>query len=202
MFFGWLILSQKSKYYWIILLFLSIVPVYHILLSPRIEGVTLIWFFGVAVYYLLLSRITIDNIKLTRFLSFLSLLTGFIALKTNHIIIPLLVFCAWFYFTFKWFSDITVPINKKFVKTIKIGADYSFTLYLIHYPILILIQNVFPNMNEFLMWMSIILINIISLLFASFTEMKYKVVSKWLDKKLLPILNRDIKLGLTKNKCH
>jgi len=63
-----------------------------------------------------------------------------------------------------------MPINQKIVKWIKFGADYSFTLYLIHFPILVLVQNIFPDISTSIMWIAILMINIISVLLASFTE--------------------------------
>ncbi len=68
--------------------------------------------------------------------------------------------------------------NNNFVKTIKFGAAYSFTLYLIHYSVLEFIISLDLNYNKYILVVSAVIIsNIIALTLAMFTEMRHKEIA-------------------------
>ena len=75
--------------------------------------------------------------------------------------------------------------NKTAVSSITIGASYSFTLFLTHYPIIIFLNGLNLPVNRFLMFLPILLItNLTAFSIAHFTEKKHKdlarTIKKWL----------------------
>ena len=76
-------------------------------------------------------------------------------------------------------------LNKNIVSWITIGAGYSYTLYLTHYPIIIFLNGLNLTGNRFLMMLPILLItNLTAFALAHFTEKKHKelarTIKKWL----------------------
>lgn len=78
-----------------------------------------------------------------------------------------------------------LTVNKHVVGWITIGAGYSYTLFLTHYPIVILFAGLNLPGNRFLMMLPILLItNFTAFSIAHFTEKKHrelaKTIKKWL----------------------
>jgi peptidoglycan/LPS O-acetylase OafA/YrhL len=76
-------------------------------------------------------------------------------------------------------------LNKHIVSWITIGAGYSYTLFLTHYPIIIFLNGLNLTGNRFLMMLPILLItNLTAFSLAHFTEKKHKelarTIKKWL----------------------
>jgi peptidoglycan/LPS O-acetylase OafA/YrhL len=76
-------------------------------------------------------------------------------------------------------------LNKHVAGSITLGAGYSYTLYLTHYPIVILFAGLNLPGNRFLMLLPILLItNLTAFSIAHFTEKKHKelagTIKKWL----------------------
>ena len=65
--------------------------------------------------------------------------------------------------------------NKRFSNWTAVGAGFSYTLFLTHYPIIIFLAGLNLPVNRFLMLLPIILItNVIAFCIAHFTERKHK----------------------------
>ena len=78
-------------------------------------------------------------------------------------------------------------LNKKFVSIVTVGAGFSFTLFLTHYPILIFLNGLNLSVDRFYMIIPILLItNATAFAIAYFTEKKHKQLANAI-KKLLHI---------------
>lgn len=78
-----------------------------------------------------------------------------------------------------------VIMNKRFVSLITIGAGFSYTLFVTHYPIIIFLNGLNLPVNRYLMFIPILLItNLIAFSIAHFTEKKHKQLSKVIKKRL------------------
>lgn len=76
-------------------------------------------------------------------------------------------------------------MNKYFVSLTSVGAAYSFTLFVTHYPIIIMLNGLNLPVNRFLMLLPILLVtNLTAFCIAHFTEKKHrelaKTIKKWL----------------------
>jgi peptidoglycan/LPS O-acetylase OafA/YrhL len=76
--------------------------------------------------------------------------------------------------------------NKRFVRWTSIGAGFSYTLFLTHYPIIIFLAGLNLPGNRFLMLLPILLItNVTAYCIAYFTERKHKeianAIKRWLN---------------------
>lgn len=79
----------------------------------------------------------------------------------------------------------SIDIKEKTKKVIQFFADYSFTLYLLHYSLLNFFLVIFkPETNKLtFLILSFLVVNLFSIVVAKYTEMKYKVVRSFLIKK-------------------
>ncbi len=65
------------------------------------------------------------------------------------------------------------------------GAAYSYTLYLVHFPLLLILDGALPHLDKTMTMLAIFLIaNLVSVPVALFTEMRHKQLAYWLKKKL------------------
>jgi peptidoglycan/LPS O-acetylase OafA/YrhL len=71
------------------------------------------------------------------------------------------------------------------VSTIKFFADYSFTLYLTHYSIMIAVFLLRPERNFWIFAVMVIAANIVAAGIAMQTEMKHKSFARFLNRELL-----------------
>lgn len=71
-------------------------------------------------------------------------------------------------------------------RIVRLGADYSFTLYLVHYTVLYALSR-FPFADPLTsMWLGVVAANVIAALLAWPTEMRHKQLGRWLKEKILP----------------
>jgi peptidoglycan/LPS O-acetylase OafA/YrhL len=78
-----------------------------------------------------------------------------------------------------------VTMNKHVVAGITLGAGFSYTLFVTHYPIIIFLNGLNLPANRYLMFPLILLItNLPAFLVAHFTERKYKTIAKTIKKRL------------------
>jgi peptidoglycan/LPS O-acetylase OafA/YrhL len=76
-------------------------------------------------------------------------------------------------------------LNKHVVGLITLGAGFSFTLFVTHYPIIIFLAGLNLPMNRLLMFLPILLItNLTAFSIAYFTERKYKQLASTIKKRL------------------
>jgi peptidoglycan/LPS O-acetylase OafA/YrhL len=76
-------------------------------------------------------------------------------------------------------------LNKHVVSLITMGAGFSYTLFVTHYPIIIFINGLNLPVNRYLMFLPILLLtNLTGFSIAYFTEKKYKALARTLKKWL------------------
>jgi peptidoglycan/LPS O-acetylase OafA/YrhL len=76
-------------------------------------------------------------------------------------------------------------LSKRFAGALTIGAGYSYTLYLIHFPIILLFNGINLQTDRWLMIGFILLItNVIAYSVAHFTEKRHKQLGKMIKHKL------------------
>lgn len=70
-------------------------------------------------------------------------------------------------------------LNKHVASLITMGASFSYTLFVTHYPIIILLNGLNLPVNRYFMFLPILLLtNLIAFSIAYFTEKKHKELSK------------------------
>lgn len=192
--FGYLFIKiYKNKNFSIIDLALmaifSIVPYYNFI-NGRGDGLMLPWLMGLVLlfcwpYFIQLSKKKLCTIVILLFLSFLMFRqyrrTFFEYVEPYFVLILTLSMAL----ILAMFHNIQFkPKLSSFIQRI---ADYSFTIYLIHYSIVDLLLNFIgdkiPKVPFLLL--SFTIANLLSYLMAQFTEMKYKSVRDLLKKFLL-----------------
>lgn len=169
----------------------SIVPYYN-LGRGRGEGLMLAWLLGCVVILLLP---TLNKLKLNKYLIlfFVICLAGMAvrrylngasfgyseSLYTIYIAVAISLLISYFN---------TVNFSEKIHKIINVLADFSFSVYLLHYSIISLLLLLFKDkINPYLfLIVAFFVSNIVAYYFAYFTEMKYKTLRSFLKRKLLP----------------
>lgn len=187
-FFGFLFLvfmraNKRSLLHYLILLALLVVPVYN-LVNGRGNGLTLYWIFG-AMIYLMLKMDLLANIsmrgKIMFLFSFLLLAIGRIGITMKEYE-PIFAFLlgVTLMFTVDVFRSVRFP--QAAIKIIKWNANYSYTLYLIHYSILYFLSVCFKNTNGYVLFTAGFLVsNILSCALGYFSEtLMTKKVKTWL----------------------
>ena len=174
--FGYLLLvifkSQKvSIPSFLILLFLSVVPIYNLAMST---GLTVFWMFGLLVYVLSTLNILCNvhsNIKIMFFFIFcgLGIIRSYLIMNAYDAIFAfLLAIALWLIidiYTVRKFSG-------RWTKIIRYNASISYTLYLIHYSILSFLKTHFGDTsNPYLLFsIGFVIANIASVLIGRYTE--------------------------------
>ncbi len=132
----WMFTKKPTKYQFVILMFLSIVPLYN-LLGGRGNGLTLYWIFGALVQYVW-SNHWLSTVRL-RYLIILFILTS---ISAAYVVLSTLVeyspvFAFMLGLSLLLLIEITsrVELGRLFQASGYFLAAYSYTLYLIHYSI-------------------------------------------------------------------
>ena len=188
--FGWLVLRRsRSPLYFLVLACLLVVPAYNAI-GGRGNGLALMWIFGGAVC-LVASHRRIAEIG-TATLAFAALTFGALGTILLRItkepydpkyaaLFAASMLCAVLAIDrVKWKPPAGVTRAIKFV------ANYSFTLYLLHYTILSLMANApvldSPTANFAL---AFVVCNVASIIVAYFTEFRHQALAAWLKTKVL-----------------
>jgi len=178
MFYGWFVLSQNKLrktgvWYWLVLSFLAIVPFYNF--EGRGSGLALMWFFGVGVNFVRAQGFLSQCRKRGLMLGSLAMLlvgmgyayvfTGSYSLGCAALLSISLLLAI---------EGLGRPGNsppQRLWSFVKYCADFSFTLYLLHYSI---IELLLPLVKDWNPWLSlavfVITTNAISALVATVTE--------------------------------
>ena len=193
--FGWAVLKwqmikmAKVRYFFVLALF-SIIPGCYLIFRGEFGGLILVWFLGVGITVLLnllrgagVRRSTpflyfglfLVILSMVRFLAYFqepySLVTSILTLGGIFLIVHAL-------------SETRSVKAAGIVKSVDYIAAYSYTLYLIHMPIILLLALYLKNNFLSYLVVSVVLSNGISALIARWTEMKHKALSVWLKSKL------------------
>jgi peptidoglycan/LPS O-acetylase OafA/YrhL len=203
MFFGWVVLGslaifgRKNSTSGFKTLFLSVTAILSVVivaLAWNYGAFIFVWFLGAAALYAVTnSTVTakLNGHRAQRILIYLFLITlaavGFEAYKiytltheSFNILFGSLIACCIFLSLFIVNSK-TLPklskllLTKRAVKISASMASFSYTLFLIHYPILLFINGLNFSVDRVLLFLPIMLvINEIAFLLASVTEKKHK----------------------------
>lgn len=183
MFFGFsvFLISGKIKFrpvHIVIILFLLITPLYYIFKAGRMEkGLTLFWLMG-TVLTILAGKMKITSGRSLYTASGLLLITAgmFGFLFCSFLISSLLFACGLLMLIIADQPTTDIP-QKKLRSTAQFLAGYSYSLYLIHYPILYFVIHVFdPKEKTTTFILLYLIVNIIAILFAIIFEHPSK---KW-----------------------
>ena len=191
--FGWIVLRNRSKPFWLyvpVLAVLAVVPAYN-MISGRGNGLALIWMFG-SVIFLLASSVRRLVEARTATLVGATLGFGVLGLVLLHntkepydvrfgALLAATILCA--VLAVDRVPWKTPPLVGKAIRFI---ANYSFTLYLLHYTVLDVMANHRvvddPTLN-FLIAFAVA--NALSILVAYFTEFRHRAFAGWLKRKLI-----------------
>jgi peptidoglycan/LPS O-acetylase OafA/YrhL len=185
--FGWVVLRQRDAnriIFIVVLAAFAIVPVTNIL-GGRGNGLGLVWIFGAATYVLAsndkLSRARGDTLALAS-LAFLGLAVMLLRNtkepydpKLGALIAAALLFGVLALDRFRWKAPSWLAGTIRFV------ANYSFTLYLLHYTLLDLFAHHRPFASPTLSFLiAAIACNALSVVVAYCTEFRHKAFAGWL----------------------
>ena len=195
---GWLIFKiykrRLSIKNFLIFVLLSVVPYYNLLLKSRGHCLTVIWIMGAVI---LLVSIKFHNkttnytsIIINSMLSFLFLYLAYQRVtetKSAYEIFFSVLLSLFLYFLLSTLQQINFKHEFAYKYIIRFLANYSLTLYLIHYSIVDLIHNLWYGhyTSIYLLAFSFIVSNTIAAIIAFFTEMKYKKIASWLKNYFL-----------------
>lgn len=213
MLLGWILLGKRTTknkilYYTVIILF-SFILIFETFGYQSQKKITanVVWYFGVGFAYLMnkinnrirrkSSEKNHDNRKSPRkvklvfsclFLSIILFILALFILSTHHNAFALdysllLASSFCFFLILSQYTYYRYP--KPIKKVIRFMASYSFTLYLIHVSIFHLYKIFLNEMDGALLFLIVyIIVNIISILIASFSEMQTSKIKEFLLTKL------------------
>ncbi len=207
MVFGWIVIGsvrltkkqRRSKSYIVFFLVGSVfMSLLLIALYQQNPSLVTVWFLGVLMM-LAISNKTL-NTKITsnfaaRLLGILFVLSLTSALYgtyatfawTNQyygiglgVLWSTFVFLGVLFYNSSGFKPVSnLSANKRVVCWITLGAGFSYTLFVTHYPIIIFINGLNLPVDRYLMFLPVLLLtNLTALAIAHFTENKYKAIAK------------------------
>ena len=189
LFFGFLLYKKFTVASFVLWGFFLIVPLFN--MASRGNGLSLLWFSGVLVFYLMKSGFYPLPNK-TWMLVFLFLSAAGVRLLFNGFEVYDLAFSLPVAFALLYVLLEMQRAPQRFAMFGKVGnlakfiAGYSFSLYLLHYSVIVFIINLNLGINKWLeMAAGFILSNIIAYLFALLTEDKYPQLRRALKRKFL-----------------
>jgi peptidoglycan/LPS O-acetylase OafA/YrhL len=172
-FFGFVFYFTASKYkttqYMLFLMACLFVITYALFPGRASSGLSFIWFGGVLIHYILNNGF---QTKKSGWLAFVFLVFTAVQYEINQQLS--IVFCALFFSaSIMYFQEREFANWKRFFGLFKWPGNYSFTLYSIHYPILLFTLAIVkdPIINSIIV---IVLSNLISFLFFHLFENRYK----------------------------
>jgi peptidoglycan/LPS O-acetylase OafA/YrhL len=213
MVFGWIVIGsvglirkqESSKSYKVI--FLVVAAFLSLLLIGMYQqnsSLVIVWFVG-ALMMLAISSKTVNTTiasnlatRLLGILFILSLASAVYAIYatfawTNRyyglslgLLLSTCVFLGVLFLNAGGFKRVSkVILNKHVVSGITLGAGFSYTLFVTHYPIVIFLNGLNLPVNRYLMFLPILLLtNLIAFVVAHFTEKKYKALARTIKKWL------------------
>ena len=181
-FFGFVFYLGTSKYrmpqYMLFLVSVLFVIMYALFPGRASSGLSFIWFGGVVIHYILNNGF---QVKKSGWLAIAFLTLTAVQYEINQQLS--IVFCALFFATsIIHFQQSEAPAWNSFFKLFKWPGNYSFTLYSIHYPILLFTLAFVkdPIINSIVV---IVFSNLISFLFYHLFENRYKRLATFLKEK-------------------
>ena len=180
--YGWIFINKKLRLnqpilWWGILACFLIVPVYN-LINEKGQWLSLVWVMGLGIYYYLKKPKLRINQATAYLLSIIFFILSIIRLVATGKEFELgfgLGLSLSLLFLLTALQRNRNKINHFVKRFISFFVGYSFTLYLIHYTILIFFLGLNlplpPTLTFLMIWFTS---NVLSILIAKFTELKYK----------------------------
>lgn len=192
MFFGWLFLGLtiiKNRYVYLFLLFLfALCPIYYCWPGSRGGGLMIVWIMGCIISVILNFKVkkSLGRWSLLPAITLLLLATLRVYLVKNAYDLPFaFLFMVGVYFLILYTNYSKFILPKSVKKVIHITADYSLTLYLLHYSIFVFLTAFLDSYSPYILFViGVILSNALSFTIAYFTEMRYKKLRAFLIMKL------------------
>lgn len=210
MVFGWIVIGsvglirkqKSSKSYKAIFLVVAVFLILLLLgLYQQNSSLVIVWFVGVLMMLAISSKTLKAKIssnlatRLLGILFILSLLSAvygmYLAAWTAQyyglglgVLLSAFVFLGVLFFNLGGLKRASkLMSNKHVVSGITIGAAFSYTLFVTHYPIIIFLNGLNLPVNRFLMFLPILLItNLVAFSIAHFTEKRYKALARTIKK--------------------
>lgn len=190
MFFGCLVLkksfSNRHLLYAVCLAISAVVPFFNSIVAGRGNGLFVVWMMGLVVAFLLNGRVTVCSPHRCAMISLVLLVAGFwhaYSVKTAYDLIFAASLMGSLFFAVRALDSIGPVFNPGIGKIIKIAADYSFSLYLIHYSVFFYLVPLMVQVSPWILFaLGFVGSNLIALLLALFTEMRHKQLTKFLIK--------------------
>lgn len=192
--FGWILLyrriSVKTSIYYLFLVFFLIVPLNYMVQgqSSIAIGITYVWLAGaLAVFLREKAAVAIKKRELLALGMLFFVIAGIRYQESMdaYDLLAALNLTLSFIFIVMYFDKKDTSELVKYKKVIHFIAGYSLTLYLVHYSILLFIQAMGIESSLMSFGFGVIFSNLIALLIAIPTEMKYHKLSKFLKIKFV-----------------
>lgn len=189
MFYGWLLLKTNFKNisYYLILLFFAIVPIYNLIFGLKTEGLTSVWFMGCMITLALQKNYNFKKLG-NGFLAFFFFITGLAAAFIYHngySMLTAIAFTFALYFAMKYFNEKKFSINQILSKAVHTGANFSFSLYLIHYSFIYIFNSPSLSMHvytRFLLYFAAS--NLVAFIIAYGTEFNHRALAGYIKNKI------------------
>jgi len=211
--FGWIVIGsiglvrrQESnrRYNTIFFVIAALLSLLLIAIYQQHSALVTVWFMGALMMLVVSSKIVNTKLKsnvATRLLGVLFILTLVSALyvmyatftSTNQyyglglgLSLSICVFLGVLFFNAGSLNPVSrLILNKHVVSWITMGAGFSYTLFVTHYPIIIFINGLNLPVNRYVLFIPILLLaNLTAFVIAHFTERRYRILAKTLKKWL------------------
>lgn len=189
-----------ALWHWPILFFVFFEPFYHFVSGPD-QCLSMLWLIGWAVCFLFLNKTMPDSVtRHAKRISWALILAGlflfyvrYISLAATHgesglpeLQLGVYIACCVFGGLFLFNGQMSIPSFIR--KPVTFLANYSYSLYLIHYSALALMFAYIPttehNITTF--WCAIVTINLVAIVFWYLFERHHRTVAAFLKKRFLP----------------
>ena len=198
MLFGWIVFAKSPKkkspiMYWPLLLLLMVVPGYHLINGPG-NGLAMMWIMGLIVYVVLSQgaiSMSGSNVYFVASMFFVfALMRLALSMEAYDLLYVALLSMSLFFLLHGLQKKVGIA-SGWVASLITFMANFSFTLYLVHYTLLEMVLRWLGSGLKTMM-IGIVLSNFLAILLYLFFERNYKKVGKWL-KNIFDI--RQEKLG-------
>jgi peptidoglycan/LPS O-acetylase OafA/YrhL len=164
------------------LLFLSLPFVIGYMFLPGRAGYGLpfIWLSGVVINYLTSKKIIVAK---SHMFVLISLIFALVSIKTTPNI-AILFFVVFFFFSINYFNELgNNSFYNSFFKLARWPGNYSYSIYIIHYPLILLISSLNLNVTSKII-LSLAISNLLALTLYFFFERNHKLLSGKIKKIL------------------
>jgi len=213
MMFGWIVIGSISlvrkqkinrRYKAIFFIVTALLSLLLIAIYQQHSALVTVWFVGALMMLVVSSKIVNTKLKsnvATRLLGVLFILSLASALYGMYatfawtdqyyglglgLLLSVYVFLGVLFFNAGGFNPVSrLILNKRVVSWVTMGAGFSYTLFVTHYPIIIFLNGLNLPVNRYMLFLPILLLaNLTAFVIAHFTEKRYRTLAKTLKKWL------------------